>query len=237
MLKLVCDCSSISGVTNSNHTLHYLGMEIIARDRELVDQAVGVDDANLLRVSLEANRSSDKLMVARHKILWCHATSNLNVGDSSIPTGALPLIFAWFGGDFNWQLDGVVHDHALLNACTLAMLPQPYRRLNSYNALVFDMQDNIDATGLNSIYCIVRTRPDIFTNNNLKRHRGKLMGDSNGRDEMELISVICVTLGWVFGIVLLAFYLGNSTGHGLIDLLLVTTSFSWYILATVRMIT
>lgn len=72
MLKLVCGHSSVDDAASSNHTLHNLGMQLFARDRELVDRALGVDDANLLRASLERNRGGDKVLAARCKVLWGH---------------------------------------------------------------------------------------------------------------------------------------------------------------------
>ena len=92
MLKIVCNSSSINDVKNSSHTLHDLGM--LLADDEKIDRVLGVVDANLLRASLQLNRSSDKTLIVRHKILWSHTQGNLNLGDSSIITGAMSCILA-----------------------------------------------------------------------------------------------------------------------------------------------
>ena len=100
LLKLVFDYSSIDNVTKSNHTLNYLGC-FCADRKKIVIRALGVDNANLLRTSLTMNTTSNKILVARRKILWSHARGNLNRGDSSVVTGAVPHILAWTGNDLN----------------------------------------------------------------------------------------------------------------------------------------
>lgn len=100
MLKLVCNCSSIDGATESNHSLNDLGM----LPTDLINGVIpslGVDDTNLLRESLCMNRTSNKMLVARRKILWSHARGDLNLGDSPITNGAMPRILAWIGNDSN----------------------------------------------------------------------------------------------------------------------------------------
>ena len=58
---------------------------------------MGVDDANLLRASLQTNHAANKMFVAKCKILWSHARGDLNIGESSIAACCMPRILARFG--------------------------------------------------------------------------------------------------------------------------------------------
>lgn len=141
MLKLVCDYSSINGILQSNHTLHNLGVQILAHDRESVNLALGTDNANLLRTALEVNRSSNKTVVARCKLIWSHVGGNVNIGGAEIESLAMPEIIAWFSDD--------------------AKNMNPGAELVQY----YDpplQKGRIDAIRLSAIYSIVRTRPDFF---------------------------------------------------------------------------
>ena len=115
VLKLVCNSSSIKEVIESNHTLSYLGMNTDEL-MKAVTPTLGVDDANLLHSSLVIN-SMSKNMAIRRKIIWSHARSDLNIGDSSIeiPLGAFPRILAWFANDSTeWDADLILyHEHPL----------------------------------------------------------------------------------------------------------------------------
>ena len=50
------------------------------------------------------------MLVARQKIHWNHALGNLNIGDSDIPTSAMPLILAWVGAEPNDMSSNVDQD-------------------------------------------------------------------------------------------------------------------------------
>ena len=103
LLKLVCDASSMTTVKESNHILNCLGIygdEMKAK----VISALGVDDANLLFASLELNekwswrRKDNAPSIIRQKMIWAHAArGGINIADSDIPDGVMPVILSWFG--------------------------------------------------------------------------------------------------------------------------------------------
>jgi len=135
MLNVVCNCASMKGVIESNHTLADLGMQLLAHDRESIDDALGINDADLLRSSLEVNRLCNKAIVMRRKIIWCQARGNINIGDSSIATAVMPHVLACFADDS--EVDSIqYHDP-----------PLP--------------KTKIDAMRLDSVFRIVQTRPDL----------------------------------------------------------------------------
>lgn len=102
-LKLVCDSTSINGVLGSNYTLKSFRNEktsgSLASTLNYVIPTLKVADFKLLCASLHQNQTNDKLRSARQKIVWSHVRGDLNIGDSSIPNGAMPHIIAWFGDD------------------------------------------------------------------------------------------------------------------------------------------
>lgn len=143
MLQLVCNCSSIDGAMESNHSLNDLGM----LPTDLINgviPALGVDGTNLLRESLCMNRTSNKMLVARRKILWSHARGNLNLGDSSITNGAMPPILAWIGNDSNETHVNLIQYHR-------PSLPKAM----------------IDTIRLDSFYRILRSMPDLYKMNDI----------------------------------------------------------------------
>ena len=89
-LPLVCDTSSIKSILRSNHTIN------IGADLHQRVQGSDVDGINLLRESFEVNRTENKEHVKRQKIVWAHAKGDVNVGNSSIPMGAIPDVLSWF---------------------------------------------------------------------------------------------------------------------------------------------
>ena len=84
MLKLVCNRSSIENIKESNHILCNLGMS---------------SPYHILNAVIKLNANPNKDLVIRQKLIWAHADSRLNIGESSIPTGALPEVIAWFVDD------------------------------------------------------------------------------------------------------------------------------------------
>ena len=94
-LPLVCNTSSIKSILGSNHTVD-IGVDLNQRVR-----GSNKDDINLLRASFEVNRTENKVHVKRQKIVWAHAKGDINVGNSSIPMGAIPDVLSWFGDTDN----------------------------------------------------------------------------------------------------------------------------------------
>mmetsp|Transcript_3627 Transcript_3627/g.6813 ORF Transcript_3627/g.6813 Transcript_3627/m.6813 type:complete len:454 (+) Transcript_3627:76-1437(+) len=179
MLKLVCDTSSLSNVFASNHTLHDLGMQLLACDRETVDDALGADNGNLLRASLELNRSSDKTMVARCKIIWSHARGDFNIGNSSIAAGAYPRVLAWIGNCLNEDNNNIIqyHEPPLSKAA-------------------------VDTIRLNAMYRIITSRPELCMPNTLKMRPDDQMDREWGQDEVlkvrnEFESITFFFMMWV----------------------------------------
>ena len=121
----------------SNHTLNYLGISP-ADLVERVGRGVGVDDVNLLRSSLQINYTSNKMLVARRKILWSHVRGDLNIGKSSIATGTMYRILTWIGDDSNQTNANLIQYHDP---------PLPKAR--------------IDTVRLGAMYRILRSRPSI----------------------------------------------------------------------------
>jgi len=126
MLKLVCNRSSIDNIKKSNHILCNLGMS---------------SPYHILNAVIKLNANPNKDLVIRQKLIWAHADSRLNIGESSIPTGALPEVIAWFVDDDPNRENGHIiqyHDP-----------PLPY--------------ETIRVIRLDSIYRIARCRSDLFT--------------------------------------------------------------------------
>eukprot|EP00579_Thalassiosira_antarctica_P014114 CAMPEP_0201948784 /NCGR_PEP_ID=MMETSP0903-20130614/55637_1 /ASSEMBLY_ACC=CAM_ASM_000552 /TAXON_ID=420261 /ORGANISM="Thalassiosira antarctica, Strain CCMP982" /LENGTH=568 /DNA_ID=CAMNT_0048491979 /DNA_START=72 /DNA_END=1779 /DNA_ORIENTATION=+ len=137
MLKLVCNNTSINGVLESNHELDHLGYSSSCI-LNAVNGALGIDNANLLCASLKMNRIRNKRLVVRRKVLWSHARGNLNIGDSSIVTAAMPRILAWIGDDSNETNANLIQSHDP---------PLPKAR--------------VDMIRFDSIYRILRSRPNL----------------------------------------------------------------------------
>mmetsp|Transcript_25195 Transcript_25195/g.46395 ORF Transcript_25195/g.46395 Transcript_25195/m.46395 type:complete len:444 (-) Transcript_25195:190-1521(-) len=137
MLDLVCKRSSINDVMESNHTLYNLGYSS-ADLMKAVDRTLEVDNANLLRASLEMNETTDKMLVARSKVLWNHARGDLNLGESFIATGTMHRILVWIGDDSNQTNANLIQYHH-------PRLPKA----------------RIDTIRLDSIYRIIRSRPSL----------------------------------------------------------------------------
>ena len=145
ILQLVCDTSSINNVIESNHTLSSVGMFVksdVSRHRRIT-YALGADSTNILRAALELNAIPNKRAVIRQKIIWGHTREDFNIGNLSIPTAAIPLILACFGDDANTNL--VQYDDPPLQRAT------------------------VDTIRLESIYNIIRARPDLICKKEIKR--------------------------------------------------------------------
>ena len=142
LLKLICNTLSLTTVKKSNHTLNCLG---ICGDtiRNSVISALGVDDANLLFASLELNnewswRANRLSLITRQKILWGHAKGDINIADSDIPDGAMPVILSWFGDDSNEKTAHLIKYHDP---------PLP--------------EEVVMTKRLDSLYRIIRDKPDL----------------------------------------------------------------------------
>ena len=111
---------------------------VVQQDVEALHRALGINDANLISASLKLNNSYDKTMIVRRKILWSHAWGHLNIGDSSIITGAMHRIIAWIGDCSNESDANLIQYH---------MPPLP--------------KGTVAAVRLDAIYRIVQSRPDL----------------------------------------------------------------------------
>ena len=136
---------------DSNHTLHALQSpdendeldDIDSHGYEQDESFLGFDGANLLKASLKLNINSNKMMVARRKILWSHARGDLNIGESSIATGAMPRILAWFGNGLDETVQ--YHEPPLFDAKSEVSLS--------------NIETRVDTARLDSIYRILRAVP------------------------------------------------------------------------------
>ena len=133
LLKLVCNFSSINNVVESNHNLHNMPTTL-----RILVRTLGIDDAHLLQSCLKMNTTINKLIVTRQKIIWSHARGDLNVGDSTISTSLLPRIISWFVDDFHEQNVNLIQ----------------------YNDPPIQ-SDKVDATRFDSVFRIVKSRPDL----------------------------------------------------------------------------
>ena len=147
----------------SNHTLAYLDIYPAVLVKTVV-RVLGVDDANLLCASLQMNDKSNKTLTKRHKILWSHARGKLNLGDSFIATGAMPRILAWIGNYSNET-----------NASAMSRIQAWIRNeSNQTNVNLIQYHDpplpkaRIDTIRLDSIYRILRSRPELCKANDLE---------------------------------------------------------------------
>ena len=119
ILKLVCDGSSIGCLSMSNHTLYDVDMLDHDVEQERIRHALGIDNFNLLKASLEINSKdlsfrNGKAMAVRMKVLWSHANAraDLNIGtESFIPDSAMPYILAWIGDDSNEDNASLIQYH------------------------------------------------------------------------------------------------------------------------------
>ena len=152
MLNLVCDTSSIDSVLGSNHTLCRLGMTSVDLIKT-VGPVLSVDDANLLRASMEANDHDNKMMPVRCKMVWGHARRHFNLGKSFIHTGAMPQLLAWFGAALNATKSNIIQYHD----------PPLPREKN-------------DVIRLDSIFRIVSSMPELATAGVYKEHH--IIGES-----------------------------------------------------------
>ena len=111
-----------------------------------MDHVLGVNDTNLLYASLKMNETADKTLVVRRKILWAHARGDLNIGDSSIATCAMPRLLAWLGGD----------DSNENNTNLIQYHDPPLQKAKC------------DTIRLDSVYRILRSRPDLINYNGIE---------------------------------------------------------------------
>jgi len=116
LLKLICNTSSMTAVKESNHTLSCLWL--FGDARNAVVSALGVDDANLLFASLELNREPfnrsrrvSTSSIIRQKMILSHARGGINIADSDIPDGAMPVILSWFGDYSNEKTAHLIKYH------------------------------------------------------------------------------------------------------------------------------
>jgi len=125
VMKLVCDSSSIDNIKESNHILCNVGIS---------------SPYHIVNAVINLNAEPNKELVIRQKIIWSHADSRLNIGET-IPTGVLPEVIAWFGDN----------DPRRTNANIIQYQdpPLPY--------------ETIRVVRLDSIYRIARSRSDLFT--------------------------------------------------------------------------
>jgi len=95
----------------------------------------------ILNAVINLNADTNKELVIRQKIIWSHTMrQGLNIGESSIPTGVLPEVIAWFGDDDPNRDNGhIIQYHEP---------PLPY--------------ETIRVVRLNSIYRIARSRSDFI---------------------------------------------------------------------------
>jgi len=134
LLSLFGNGSSINDVLRSNHTVWNLGMQ----DNDCKNSAcsaLGVNSFNMLEALLRLNCVGNKRLVARFKIILNHAQGNLNLGDSSLATGAMMIVLGWFcdAGGYYEVIQSLIQNSSI------------------------PLQD----MRLDSIYCIVRSRPDL----------------------------------------------------------------------------
>ena len=152
LLKLICDTSSIKSVEKSNHTLCDLGAFIRIPVRGHIITKLGETDFNLLHASLELNDNPNKRTIVRRKIIWGHARGDLNVANSSIPNGALPEILEWFNDDseetYMWHGTDPGDNIVSRGIRVVASI-----RNNRYVSG--------ECTKLDSVYRIVKLRPDV----------------------------------------------------------------------------
>ena len=97
------------------------------------------------------------MLVTRHKILWSHVQGKLNLEDSFIVTDAMPRILAWIGNDLNET-----------NAGAMSRIQAWIRNeSNETNVNFIQYHDpplpkaRIDTIRLDSIYRIIRSRPEL----------------------------------------------------------------------------
>ena len=140
MLDLVCNCSSIKNIIESNHTLCGDLEEDHRTLNKQVEIDIGQDKAHLLRAALQINDGFfNRDIPARPKvvckIIWCHSRGNINIGDSDICLALMPRVIAWMGDD---------------TSPTTANLIQ-YHKPPLHKA-------RIDVVRLDSIYRIIRRR-------------------------------------------------------------------------------
>ena len=102
---------------------------------------LGVDDANLLRASLDMNSNDIKMVVVRHKMLWSHARRNINLGDSTIETAAMPFVL------------GLIRNESDGTGAHLVQYHNPPLPMERFNTLRID-----------SVYRILRSRPELCEN-------------------------------------------------------------------------
>jgi len=154
LLKFVCNSASMDCVIESNLALRDAGVRYIM-DEE-VESGLGVRDANLLRACLDANKKGGLWgdNPVRRKIIWCHARGDFNVGNSTIPAGALPRILAWVGGgtdDDTMSSSRKRRRYDSQNRDYIQYLEEPYLL----------SETTVGITRLDSFYRIVRIRPQL----------------------------------------------------------------------------
>ncbi|KAL9182171.1 hypothetical protein ACHAXT_012823 [Thalassiosira profunda] len=171
LLKLLCNSSTIENVLKSNHTLRSLGWFL----GKAVERVMGTKDYNILRALLEVNSKfeGNEMAAARLKILLCHTWSDLNIGVSSVPTGALPRILAWFvlddsddEADDNDDEDDEADTSSLLTKTIIEYHWPPlkiWRKEEFRKATIPTAKSKLGVIRLDSVYRIVRHRPDLFS--------------------------------------------------------------------------
>ena len=131
----------MTAVKESNHTLSCLWL--FGDARNAVVSAQGVDDANLLFASLELNQNwllrDNTSSITRQKMIWAHAArGGINIADSDIPDGAMPIILSWFGDYSSEETAKLIHTTILH---FLKKQLRRTKRLDSLYRIIHDMPD------------------------------------------------------------------------------------------------
>jgi len=150
LLSVVCSSGTIENVYGSNHTLKEIGAE-----EAETTEALGASDSNLLHASLQINRKYNQNAAARYKIILRHSRGDLELGDCGLEAALIPVILAFFWCGFEESEDDDVPDRIPYNMAPWEYTP-PLSRLG------------VAELRLDSIYRIIRKRPDLMNQPHLK---------------------------------------------------------------------
>lgn len=158
-LQLVYDTSSVSGIVNSNHTLHSLGNHrgnprqltrprprmVNPRDlvRDIYIRCLGEERAEYLHASFCINFDKNKSdsFKAGYKILWAHAKGILNVGgDETIDPEEMTHVLAMLG-----------------NGDVFANVMQYFREQQEVRGV------GLEISRLNAIFRVIQARPEMVS--------------------------------------------------------------------------
>ena len=116
---------------------------------------MGASDSNLLHASLQINRKYNQNAAARYKIILRHSRGDLELGDCGLEAALIPVILAFFWCGFEESEDDDVPDRIPYNMAPWEYTP-PLSRLG------------VAELRLDSIYRIIRKRPDLMNQPHLK---------------------------------------------------------------------